>query len=113
MLLWCLMGFLAAFGAGCMALVLAGFFLYRGVSGEVLCFGKLNDRIVLAHALAWLKGIGILQCKILVLSEDLREADCCELDKKGITLIDREGFARSWIGAENDGTGNGDTPGDD
>lgn len=112
--LWCLVGFLTAFGIGCAAVVLALWFFYRGASGEVVCFGTPEDRIILASALAHLRKIGLLRCRILVLSENLLPVECWVLSDSEIELIDREQLARCWIGAEkNDGTGNGYPAGHD
>ena len=88
--LWCLVGFLTAFGIGCAAVVLALWFLYRGASGEVVCFGTPEDRIILASALAHLRKIGLLRCRILVLSENLLPVECWVLSDREIELIDRE-----------------------
>lgn len=114
MALWCLIGFLTAFGIGCAAVVLAGWFLYRGASGEVVCFGTPEERLILASALAWLRRIGLLRCRILVLSEDLLPAEQWVLSEKEIDLIHRENLSRCWIGAKKDDrTGNGYPAGND
>ena len=88
--LWCLVGFLTAFGIVCAVVVLALWFFYRGASGEVVCFGRPEDRIILASALAQLRKIGLVRCRILVLTENLLPVECWALSDREIELIDRE-----------------------
>lgn len=88
--LWCLVGFLTAFGIVCAVVVLALWFFYRGASGGVVCFGRPEDRIILASALAQLRKIGLVRCRILVLTENLLPVECWALSDREIELIDRE-----------------------
>lgn len=92
-----LIGALAAFGLMCAVWILWGLFLPDG--GEELLIYDGGDTRVFAQRYLWLREMGLLRCRLLVLSPE--ESDREWLEAQGIEICSREALpTRLGIGAE-------------
>lgn len=107
-------GMLAAFGALCALWCLFGWLL-TGCRGGVLIYrgGSETDERFFVRRYLWLRGMGLLNCPLVLVAREPEEPERRWLERQGIILCGpAELSARLGIGAEEiDGTGNGDPPG--
>lgn len=84
---WILIGFFAAFGMVCAGLTLYAMVLHYGHRDEKICILTKNPSGSRMDYIRWLRGTGILRCRILVLdAEQLWD----ELERTGIDITSRE-----------------------
>lgn len=107
-------GMLAAFGALCALWCLFGWLLPAGRGGVLVYRGESEaDARFFARRYLWLRGMGLLDCPLVLAAREPEEPERRYLESRGIELCSpAELSARLGIGAEEiDGTGNGDSPG--
>ena len=105
-LLWYfVLGTLAAFGAVCGLWVLLGWMIPVGKGCALVCWGEAGEEILTGFR--WLRGLGLLHCPLIVVTEELGEpleqTENCRPEQLLVRLEqERNRF---------DGTGNGDPTG--
>lgn len=98
------LGLLAAYGAFCMLWAAFGWLL-PGLQGCILvCFGRPEAESFAKYK--WLRGIGMLDCPFVVVSEEATDSPDMEICT-GKDLLSRLEMERKRF----DGTGNGDHSG--
>lgn len=99
-----ILGTLAAFGLFCVVWTVFGWLL-PGLKGCVLvCMGALEEETLARYKV--LRGMGLLDCPLLVVAETESESTDVEICS-GEELLSR----LEWERKRFDGTGNGDHPG--
>lgn len=104
-------GGLAALGLFGVMWCLFGWLLPK-TGGVMLCRGEEETRTLVRRYL-WLRGLGLLECRVIVLDWDMAPQERLWMEEHGIEICSREELPfRLGIGAkESHGTGNGDPPG--
>ena len=101
---WMILGLLAAFGALCALWAVLGWIL-PGLQGcALVCFGQPDTEIFAKYKC--LRGLGLLDCPFLVISDEMTEDPDME-NCTGEALLSRLEMERKRF----DGTGNGDHSG--
>ncbi len=99
-----LLGTLAAMGAMSLLWAAFGWLLPSEEGCALVCVGEPDERILWRYR--WLKGLGLLRCPLLVVTEKIPEGDTAERCSREELLVRLE---RERNGEH--GTGNGDPPG--
>ena len=105
MLIYCLLGALAAFGALCVLWACLGWLLPGGKGCALVCWGAPEEEIYIRYK--WLKGAGWLDVPLLIITEAqglvYPDAEICS----GEELLSR----LEWERNRYHGTGNGNSSG--
>ena len=105
-LLWYfLVGTLAAFGVFCVLWVLLGWLIPVGKGCALVCWGEAGEETLAGFR--WLRGLGLLHCPLIVVTEDCGESPEQTENCRPEQLLVRLEQERNRF----DGTGNGDPTG--
>lgn len=90
MVIWIVIGMLAAFGALCALWALSGFLLPHQDGGVTVCVCRGDGKEEpLIHRYRWLQGMGLIHCPLILLDGGLSEADKARLTRQGLTVCDK------------------------
>lgn len=93
MVVYIIMGTLAAFGGLCFLWLLVYWMLDKNRGGTVVCFGQPSEVYLLLARLMMLREIGILRCSIGVSASELQDWEIRRLEELKIEVLKPEEFA--------------------